>query len=97
MRMPRHDQAWILARKTFGQILDSIYVAVVDMIILSRNYRLRGELPMTVHTYRGVLIAPHAARHNPCGFRWSAYVEGEGFVYADTLAGMRELLLEVTR
>lgn len=41
--------------------------------------------------YKGAMISPYSGRA-PYGWRWEAHVEGSGFVYAATLAGVKELI-----
>lgn len=45
---------------------------------------------MKTHTYKGVLITP--ATLNNSGFRWQARTVRSGFIYADTLAGIKNMI-----
>jgi hypothetical protein len=47
---------------------------------------------MKLHHYRGAIIRRFSKPSSP--FRWESFVAGHGFLYADTLAGMRELIRE---
>lgn len=50
---------------------------------------------MPEYTYKGCLITPFVGT-NTAGFKWQSYVanpvRGAGFVYADTLDGIREMI-----
>lgn len=43
---------------------------------------------MNARPYKGALITPSDSAQ----WRWQSYVEGAGFLYADTLAGIRALI-----
>ena len=45
---------------------------------------------MKTYSYRGQLISRNS---NPAGLRWQCYCDGT-FMYADTLAGIKQLVKE---
>lgn len=45
-------------------------------------------------TYKGFDISPYSRQPNPAGFRWETHTYDEGFMYAQSKTGMRELINE---
>jgi hypothetical protein len=46
---------------------------------------------MKTYIYRGELISRNS---NPAGLKWQAYCDGT-FIYADTLAGIKQLIKDI--
>jgi len=48
------------------------------------------KIPTVTYTYRDVIVTRNA---NPAGLRWQCHCNGS-FMYADTLAGIKQLVKE---
>jgi hypothetical protein len=49
------------------------------------------KIPTATYTYCDVMVTRNS---NPAGLKWQCYCNGS-FMYADTLAGIRQLINEV--